>query len=146
VASLGSIVLAALLLLTAWVLGIAALVLFLAERLGTVGALASVTAGLVVLALAVVALTQRHNKETAEQRATTRALWTATAANAASALLRRGPDARGEASPTGESGGGHRSAVLIVGGLLLILLAILFPSAKNAAGEPDSGPNPDDAT
>jgi hypothetical protein len=149
VASIGAMVVAALLLLTAWVLGIAALVLFLAERLGMAGALASVTAGLVVLALSVVGLTRRRNKGTAEQRATTRALWTATAANAASALLHRGPDLRAGATPAGESSASHRSALMIGGGLLLILLGILFPSGADAAAdteEKDAGPKPDDAS
>ena len=98
-----------------------------------VGALASVTAGLVVLALAILGLTRMRNQGAAEQRATTRALWTATAVNAASSLLRRGPEVRAEAAPTGESSGSHRSALLIGGGLVLILLGILFPSGTETA-------------
>ena len=148
VASAGATLVAVLLLLTAWVLGVAALVLLLAGPLGMVGALASVTAGLVVLALAIVGLTRLRNRGAAEQRATTRALWTATAANAASALLRRGPEVRAEAASTAESGGSHRSALLIGGGLVLILLGILFPSGvepASEAGAADAGPKPDDA-
>jgi hypothetical protein len=151
VASVVAVVVAILLFLTAWVLGVAALVLLLADRLGMVGALAVVTAGLVGLALATVGLTRLRNKGAAEQRATTRALWTATAVNAASALLRRGPDVPSEAAPAGESGASHRSALLIGGGLALILLGILFPSGSGSgsgsgeAGEPDAGPGPDGA-
>ena len=88
------------------------------------------TAGLVVLALAIVGLTRLRNRGAAEQRATTRALWTATAVNAASSLLRRGPEVHGEATPKAESSGSHRSALLIGGGLALILLGFLFPSAR----------------
>jgi hypothetical protein len=148
VASAGAMIAAVLLLLTAWVLGVAALVLLLAGPLGMVGALASVTAGLVVLALAIVGLTRHRNRGAAEQRATTRALWTATAVNAASSLLRRGPEVRAEAPPAAESSGRHRSAFLIGGGLVLILLGILFPAGAEPpadAGEADSGPKPDEA-
>jgi hypothetical protein len=148
VASVGAMVVATLMLLTAWVLGVAALVLLLARQLGMVGALAAVTAGLVVLALATLALTRRRNKGAADQRATTRALWTATAVNAASSLLRRGPTVQAEAASAGESSGSHRSALLIGGGLALILLGILFPSgAEDGAGtgEPDTEPGPEDA-
>lgn len=148
VASVGAMVAAILLLLTAWVLGVTALVLLLAGPLGMVGALASVTGGLVVLALAIVGLTRARNRGAAEQRATTRALWTATAVNAASSLLRRGPTVQAEAAPAGESSGSHRSALLIGGGLALILLGILFPSGAGEgteAGEPDATPGPEDA-
>jgi hypothetical protein len=145
VASIGALVVAILLLLTAWVLGVAALVLLLAGPLGMVGALAAVTAGLVVLALATLALTRRRNKGAANQRATTRALWTATAVNAASSLLRRGPGVQAEAAPATESSGSHRSALLIGGGLALILLGILFPSGSGEEAGPDGGPGPEDA-
>jgi hypothetical protein len=116
-----------------------------------------VTAGLVVLALAIVGLTKARNRSSADQRASTRALWAATAVNAASALLRRGPDARPEARPdarheaaasgsggghgAGHGGGGQRSALLIGGGLAMILLAFLFPSGKDDG--PDAGLDPD---
>jgi hypothetical protein len=148
VASAGAMIAAVLLLLTAWVLGVAALVLLLAGPLGMVGALASVTAGLVVLALAIVGLTRARNRGAAEQRATTRALWTATAVNAASSLLRRGPEGHGEATAKAENSGSHRSALLIGGGLALILLGILFPSGKEEGtgeGEAGAGPGPDGA-
>lgn len=145
VASAGAMIVAVFLLLTAWVLGVTALVLSLAGALGMVGALASVTAGLVVLALVIVGLTRLRNRGAAEQRATTRALWTATAVNAASSLLWRGPEARAEPAPAGEGGGSHRSALLIGGGLALILLGILFPSGKDEGttpDEPEAGPGP----
>lgn len=145
VASVGAAVVAVLLLLTAWGLGVAALVLWLAGWLGMVGALASVTAGLVVLALAIVGLTRLRNKGAADQRATTRALWAATAVNAASSLLRRGPAVQADPAPAGESGGSHRSALLIGGGLALILLGILFPSGSGEGSEdggPDAAPGP----
>jgi hypothetical protein len=145
VASIGAMIAAVFLLLTAWVLGVAALVLLVAERLGMVGALASVTAGLVVLALAVLGLTRMRNRGAAEQRATTRALWTATAVNAASSLLRRGPEVRVEPATAGEATGSHRSALLIGGGLALILLGILFPSGSGEEAGPDGGPGPEDA-
>jgi hypothetical protein len=148
VASVGALAVAVLLLLTAWVLGVAALVLLLAGPLGMVGALAAVTAGLVVLALATLALTRRRNKGAADQRATTRALWTATAVNAASSLLRRGPAVQAEAAPAVDSSASHRSALLIGGGLALILLGILFPSGAGdgaETGEPDTAPGPEDA-
>ena len=149
VASAGAMIAAVFLLLTAWVLGIAALVLLVAQRLGMVGALASVTAGLVISALAILGLTRLRNQGAAQQRATTRALWTATAVNAASSLLRRGPEVRSaEAAPAGESSGSHRSALLIGGGLVLILLGFLFPSGTETAaeaGEADAGAKPDEA-
>jgi hypothetical protein len=154
-AAVGAAVAAVILLMTAWVLGVAAVVLLLAGPLGMVGALASVTGGLVVLALALVGLTRRRNHRTAEARATTRALWAASAVNAASALLRRGPAAGPAEAPapeaaTGDGGGargagGHRSALLIAGGLALILLGLFFPSGteEEAASEagPDAGPD-----
>jgi hypothetical protein len=147
-ASVAALAVAVLLLLTAWVLGVAALVLWLAGQLGTVGALASVTAGLVGLAFAILGLTRLRNRGAAEQRATTRALWTATAVNAASTLLRRGPGVQAEAAPASEGGGSHRSALLIGGGLALILLGILFPQGaeeRAEEGAPDAGPGPADA-
>lgn len=150
-AAAGAMLLAMLLLLTAWILGVAAVVFLLARSLGMVGALASVTGGLIVLAIAIVGLTRRRNRGSAEQRATTRALWTATAVNAASTLLRRGPEAQATAVPSGASGESHRSALLIAGGLALILLAFLFPSGKDdgsgtSATEPDAAPpGPDSA-
>jgi hypothetical protein len=162
-ASLGAVVVAAVMLATAWVLGVAALVLLLAGPLGMVGALAVVTLALVLLALAVVGLTRRRNRLSAEARAGTRALWTATAVQAAGTLLRHGPFGRGEArAPAeaaamgvggngegGKTGGGHRSALLIGGGIALILLGIFYPSgSEDSAGEepgPDTGPGPADA-
>jgi hypothetical protein len=161
-ASLGAVVVAGVLLATAWVLGVAALVLLLAGPLGMVGALAVVTLALVLLALAVVGLTRRRNRLSAEARAGTRALWTATAVQAAGTLLRHGPFGRGEArAPAeaaamgvgagegGKTGGGHRSALLIGGGIALILLGIFYPSgSEDSAGEepgPEAGPGPADA-
>jgi hypothetical protein len=58
VASAGAAVAALFLLMTAWVTGVMAVVLGLSRWLGTVGALAAVTGGLVVLALAIVGLTK----------------------------------------------------------------------------------------
>jgi hypothetical protein len=162
-ASLGAVVAAGVLLATAWVLGVAALVLLLAGPLGMVGALAVVTLALVLLALAVVGLTRRRNRLSAEARAGTRALWTATAVQAAGTLLRHGPFGRGNtqapaeaaamgvgaAESAGKTGGGHRSALLIGGGIALILLGIFFPSgSEDSAGEepgPEAGPGPTDA-
>jgi hypothetical protein len=167
-ASLGAVVAAGVLLATAWVLGVAALVLMLAGPLGMVGALAVVTLALVLLALAVVGLTRRRNRLSAEARAGTRALWTATAVQAAGTLLRHGPFGRGNAqtpaeaaglgaSGAGESGGkaggGHRSALLIGGGIALILLGIFYPSGSEDSAEaergpeagPEAGPGPADA-
>ena len=141
VASVGVAVAAVFLLLTAWVLGVIALVLLLARWLGTVGALASVTAGLVVLAVGIVGLTRHRNRGAAEQRALTRALWTSTAINAASTLLRRDAKGPAEAPPSDSGSGSHRSALLIGGGLALILLAFLLPSPGpeegNATGAPE---------
>jgi hypothetical protein len=156
VAALGAVAVALVLLATAWVLGVAALVLLLAGPMGMVGALATVTAGLVILALAVVGLTRRHNRRTADQRASTRALWTATAVNAAGMLLRRGASGRSEApyhaSVDGgaDAGGGgtpqgsHRSALLIGGGIALILLGLFLPSGTEEETEPEGGPGPED--
>ena len=162
-ASLGAVVAAGVLLATAWVLGVAALVLLLAAPLGMVGALAVVTLALVLLALAVVGLTRRRNRLSAEARAGTRALWTATAVQAAGTLLRHGPFGRGNmhapaeaaglggvgSGEGGKTGGGHRSALLICGGIALILLGIFFPSGREeSAGEepgPEAGSGPADA-
>jgi hypothetical protein len=158
-AAVGAAVAALIFLATAWVLGVAAVVLLLAGPLGLVGALAAATAGLIILALALVGLTRRRNQRTADERASTRALWTATAVNAAGALLRRGPLARAEAEAPvhasveggegkgggGKAGGGHRSALLIGGGIALILLGLFFPSASEEETEPEADPGPGDA-
>jgi hypothetical protein len=131
--------LAVLLLLTAWVLGIAAVVVLLVPYLGTAGALLAVTAALVLLATGSVWVTRARNRSTAQNRATTRALWVATAVNAAGALLRPGPGAETAAASSGSKSGSHRSALLIAGGLALILLAFLLPSGNDDAqpGESD---------
>jgi hypothetical protein len=155
-AAIGAVAAAFVLLATAWVLGVAALVLLLAGPMGMVGALATVTAGLVVLALAIVGLTRRHNRRTADQRASTRALWTATAVNAAGMLLRRAPSGRSEVPDDGladrgtgtdggaTGGGGHRSALLIGGGIALILLGLFLPSGPEEETEPEAGQGPED--
>jgi hypothetical protein len=159
VAALGAVLAALILLVTAWVLGVTAVVLLLAGALGMVGALATVTGGLVVLALAIVGLTRWRNRRTADDRAATRALWTATAVNAAGTLLRRGPLRRSEAAAPGQAsvdggdgtggggkaGGGHRSALLIGGGIALILLGLFLPSGTEEETEPGAGPGPEDA-
>lgn len=137
VAALGIAVVAGVFLATAWVLVVAALVAYLAAYLGTVGALLAVAAGLVVLSVLIVWISRMRNRRTAELRATTRALWAATAVNAASAILRS--DSRGNEA---EQGGSHRSALLIAGGLALMLLAFLFPGGKGNAGDPPE-PGPD---
>lgn len=134
------------LLLTAWVLGVAAVVVLAAQKLGTAGALLAVTAGLVLLALILVWGTRARNRTQAAERASTRALWAATAVNAASMILRRDaqntPASSGAEASAGVAGGGasgsHRSTLLIVGGLALILLAFLFPSGKDEG--PEAGP------
>jgi hypothetical protein len=149
--SVAVVVTAALLFLTAWVLGIAALVVVLARPLGAAGALAAVAGGLVILALCVLSLTRRRNRNASEMRAATRALWAATAANAASGLLRgelasRGGPAPTEAEAQAEAGpASHRSMFLIAGGLALILLGFFLPSVKGEPPEepPDTGPEPD---
>ncbi len=145
-ATIGVVIAAAFLLLTAWVLGVAALVVLVAGYLGTLGALFAVTAGLVVLALAIVGLTKARNRSTADQRAMTRALWAATAVNAASTLLRGEPQARASAAPSEPAATNHRSILLFAGGLALILLAFLLPSGREdgpdaSDGGPDGGPD-----
>ncbi len=158
-AALGAGLAALILLVTAWVLGVAAVVLLLAGALGMVGALATVTGGLVVLAVAIVGLTRMRNRRTADERAATRALWTATAVNAAGTLLRRGALRRSEATAPaqasvdggegrgggGKTGGGGRSALLIGGGIALILLGLFYPSGTEEEAEPEVGPGPEDA-
>ncbi|MES2914195.1 MAG: hypothetical protein V4753_03650 [Pseudomonadota bacterium] len=139
VAALGVVVVAGVFLTTAWVLVVAALVAYLTPYLGTVGALLAVSAGLVVLSFLIVWISRMRNRRTAKLRATTRALWAATAVNAASAILRS--DSRG---PEAEQGGSHRSALLIAGGLALMLLAFLFPGGKGNPGDPPE-PGPDGA-
>ena len=138
VAAIGVIVVAGVFLATAWMLVVVALVAYLTAYLGTVGALLAVAAGLVVLSVLIVWISRMRNRRTAELRATTRALWAATAVNAASAIFRS--DSRG---PDGEPGGSHRSALLIAGGMALMLLALLFPGGKGPAGDPPD-PGPDD--
>jgi hypothetical protein len=140
-AAIGVAIAAAFLLLTAWVLGIAALVVFLTGYLGILWALLAVTAGLVALALAIVGLAKARNRNAAEQRAMTRALWAATAVNAASTLLRREARANAGPEPSEPAAANHRSTLLIIGGLALILLAFLFPSVRDDGPEPpDPGP------
>jgi hypothetical protein len=147
-AAIGVAVVALVLLGTAWVLAVIALVALARSWLGPVGGLAAVAGGLVLLALAIVGLTRAQNRRSADSRAVTRALWTSTAINAASTFLRREPQARPEPEPA-DSGSGagsanHRSALLILGGLALILLAFLLPSAKDdEAGESAEGGSPD---
>lgn len=138
-------VVALILLLTAWVLAVVAVVLLVAGYLGSLWALATVAAGLVVLALAIVGLSRMRNRGASQQRAMTRALWTATAVNAASAMLRRNPQAgagdQGEAASPGESTGSNRSMLLILGGVVLILLGFFLPSGKDdTTGEAEPGP------
>jgi hypothetical protein len=138
----GVVVVAAFLLMTGWVLGVAGVVVLLVPHLGTAGALFAVTAGLVVLALGSVWVTVARNRRHSRVRAETRALWVATAVNAAGLLLRRGPDAAAAADPAAGSSGNHRSALLIAGGLALILLALLLPSGKGEGDDPpDIGPD-----
>lgn len=151
-AAIGVAVVALVLVATAWVLAVMALVALVQSWLGPVGGLAAVAAGLVLLALAVVGLTRAHNRKAAEQRSVTRALWTATAINAASMFLRREPAARPEPEPAeagaGAGPGNHRSTLLILGGLALILLAFLLPSGAEGepgAGAAGEGPGPDSA-
>ncbi len=161
----GVVLAAGLILLTAWILGVAAVVVLVAQKLGTAGALLAVTAGLVLFALVLVWLTQARNRTYAAQRATTRALWMATAVNAASTVLRGQirPDARtgsrtdARPEPGPEPGsesaeaapGNHRSLLLVAGGLVLILLAFLVPSGKTdgpsdkdtRTDNPEAGPD-----
>lgn len=126
-----------LILLTAWGLAVASVVLALARLLGMVGALLAVSASLVVVAVLLIWMTAARNRRTAAMRATTRALWTATAVNAASAILRGEPHGPEAASETG--GRSHRSMLLIAGGLALILLALLMPGGSDKGHDgPDS--------
>jgi hypothetical protein len=149
VVGVGVAVAAGLILLTAWVLGIAAVVVLLAPKLGMAGALGAVCAGLVLLALGLVSLSRARSRVSAEQRATTRALWVATAVNAASTLLRRDVRTDPSPEPAEPSSPNHRSILLIAGGLVLILLAFLVPSARDdgspdkadGAADPDPGPD-----
>ena len=126
------------LVLTAWVLVVIALGAFLSGWLGMIGSLLAVAGGLVVLALLVVWITSARNRRTAELRATTRALWTATAVNAVGTILRGEP--HGQDGEAGQSAP-HRSALLIAGGFALMLLAFLLPGTKGAG--PDA-PGPKD--
>jgi hypothetical protein len=134
-AAIGVAVVALVLLGTAWILAVMALVSLAQSWLGPVGGLAAVAGGLVVLALAIVGLTRAQNRRSAESRAVTRALWTSTAINAASMFLRREPQVRPEPEPVAAGSANHRSALLILGGLALILLAFLLPSGKDGEAE-----------
>lgn len=140
-AAAGALLVAAVLVGTAWVLAIAALVVFLSAHLGTIWALLAVAAGMVVLALLIVWLTTARNRRTADLRKTTRALWAATAVNAASAVLRGQP--QGQTADAEAGGGSHRSALLMVGGLALMLLALLMPGSHET-GPRGSDPGPGD--
>ena len=110
-ATVGVLLAAGVLLATAWVLAVVALVAFLTTWLGRVGALLAVAAGLALLAVLIVWILRARVRRTAELRATTRALWAATAVNAASAILRGESQGR-----EGEAAGSHRSALLVAGG------------------------------
>lgn len=138
-AAAGVLLVAGVLFVTAWGLAVAALVAFLSAYLGTVWALLAVAGGMIVLALLIVWITTARNRRTAELRATTRALWAATAVNAASAILRSEP--QGQDGGTGQGGGTHRSALLVVGGLALMLLALLVPGGHDN-GPKSPGPGP----
>lgn len=142
VAAAGVLLVAGVLLLMALVLAVAALVTIIAAYLGTVRALLAVAGGLVVLALLLVWITSARNRRAAEIRATTRALWAATAVNAASSILRGG--AKGHDDGSGTSGGTHRSAFLIAGGLALMLLAFLVPGGGDKGGDKAGDKGPED--
>lgn len=139
--SVGVAVFAAMLGLTAWGLVVMAAVVALAPILGMAWALLAVAVGLVLLAILVVWSVSARNRRSSELRASTRALWAATALNAASAVLRADPVPH-DAAPEGEgSHKSHRSMFLIAGGLALILLALLFPGGHDNG----QGPGPDGA-
>lgn len=133
-------------LASAWVLLVVALVIYLTTFLGTVGALLAVAGGLVVLSGLMLWMTRSRNRRSAELRVATRALWTATAANAASSLLRRESkptSAEPDSEPGHQSGGSLRSAFLVAAGLALMLLAYLYPGGKgDDTGDPDGPPAP----
>ena len=142
-ATVGVLLAAGVLLATAWVLAVVALVAFLTTWLGRVGALLAVAAGLALLAVLIVWILRARVRRTAELRATTRALWAATAVNAASAILRGESQGR-----EGEAAGSHRSALLVAGGLALMLLAFLLAGGtdKEPGGtDGPPGPGPDGA-
>lgn len=147
---------AVVLLLTAWVLFVAAAVLYLSTHLGMVGALAASTGGLVVLAMLLVWGIGARNRRSAELRASTRALWAATAVNAASAVMRGGERQApadgaepGAGTGTGTGAGKTGKTLLVAGGIALMLLAFLFPSSTQKpsgdAADDDAGPGPDGA-
>lgn len=138
VAAAGVLLAAGLLVLTAWVLVVVALVAYLTTILGAIGALLAVAGGLVLLAFLLVWITSASNRRTAELRKTTRALWAATAVNAASAILRGEPHSR-ESEAEDEARGSHRPALLVAGGLALMLLAFLFPGGKGSDSPPSDG-------
>lgn len=138
----GVAVLAIFLFLTAWILGVLAAVLYLSPHLGMIRALLALAAGLVVLGVLVLWITAARNRRSAELRATTRALWAATAVNAASAILRGEPHPPQGETAQATGGTGHRSAFLIAGGLALILLALLVPGhGGKGTGAPGAGPD-----
>ncbi|WP_137111537.1 hypothetical protein [Rhodobacter sp. SY28-1] len=141
-ASVGVVLFALMLVLTAWGLAVMAAVLALAPRFGMPLALLAVAAGLVLVAILTVWSMSARNRRSSELRATTRALWVATALNAASAVLRGNPAMQDGHEPGPEAEGGqksHRSMFLIAGGLALILLALLAPGGKDTG----QGPGPD---
>ena len=150
---------AVLLVLTAWVLAVAAVVVLVVDKLGMAGGLLAVSGGLVLLALILVLGTRARSRSSATERSATRALWVATAVNAASMMLRRDTQsatahpASDTATAASEAGpaANHRSILLIVGGLALILLALFIPSGKDDASdradaEPDADPQSDPET
>ena len=129
------------LFLTSWVLAVAALVAYVSAYLGTIRALLAIAGGLIILALLIVWFTTARNRRTAEMRKSTRALWAATAVNAASAILRSEPKAQDGGAE--QASGSHRSTLLIVGGLALMLLALLVPGGRDTGPERPA-PGPDD--
>jgi len=143
VAAAGVLLVAGILLLTAWVLAVMALVVFVSTSLGQIGGLLAVAGALVLLALLIVWITSARNRRTAELRATTRALWAATAVNAASTILRGDP--HGQEGGSEQGGSSHRSVLLIVGGLAMMLLALLVPWGQDKDPEAPR-PGPGDST
>lgn len=139
---------AVVLVLTAWVLSVAAAVLYLSTHMGMVGALAASAGGLVVLALLLVWGIGARNRRSAELRASTRALWAATAVNAASAVMRGGErqaPTDGAEPGTGAGAGNTGKTLLVAGGIALMLLAFLFPSSTPKPSDDNAGPGPDGA-
>lgn len=120
------------LVVTAWMLGLAGIVVLLSEKLGWAGSLLSVAAGLLVIAGLLIAVSTAQNRAGLRAREATRAAWRATSVAAVEGLLQGGS---GAGQPTWV----RRTTILLSGIAAMVALALVLPAAEKPtdAGDAD---------